>query len=62
MPRRSPSYRWQQIVFIILAILAVLSLILTSVLTSIPPPPPTPTPMELFLPGVSLLVSSHSSG
>ncbi|HXF69817.1 MAG TPA: hypothetical protein VNK89_08420 [Thermoflexus sp.] len=51
MPRRSSSYRWQQRIFIILAILAVLSLILTSVLTSSPPPPPTPTPMELFLPG-----------
>ncbi|MFN3928087.1 MAG: hypothetical protein ACK4OK_00425 [Thermoflexus sp.] len=60
MPRRSHSYRWRQTVFIILAILAVLSLILTSVLTSIPPPPPTPTPMELFLPGVSWLVPPHS--
>ncbi len=51
MSRRSPASRWQQTVFIILAILAVLSLILTSILTTVPPPPPTPTPMGLFLPG-----------
>jgi len=51
MPRRAPAHRWQQTVFIVLAILAVLSLILTSVLTAAPPPPPTPTPMGLFLPG-----------
>ncbi|MER3469372.1 MAG: hypothetical protein C4314_05425, partial [Thermoflexus sp.] len=34
----------QQTIFVILAILAVLSLILTSLLTTAPPPPPTPTP------------------
>ncbi|WP_322800458.1 hypothetical protein [Thermoflexus sp.] len=51
MPRRPSGYRWQQTVFIILAVLAVLSLILTSLLTTVPPPPPTPTPMRLFLPG-----------
>lgn len=51
MPRRSPSRSWQQTLFIVLAILAVLSLILTSLLTAPPPPPPTPTPMGLFLPG-----------
>ncbi|MCS6964319.1 hypothetical protein [Thermoflexus sp.] len=47
MPRRSSTYRWQQTVFIVLAILAVLSLILTGILTTVPPPP-TPTPAEFF--------------
>ncbi len=51
MPRRSPSRSWQEKIFILLALLAVLSLILTSLLTTAPPPPPTPTPMGLFLPG-----------
>ncbi len=51
MPRRSPASRWPQRVFVILAILTVLSLILASLLTTAPPPPPTPTPMGLFLPG-----------
>lgn len=51
MPRRSRGMSRQQTIFMILAILAVLSLILTSLLTTAPPPPPTPTPMGLPLPG-----------
>jgi len=50
MARRPRARPWQQTLFIILAILAVISLILTSLITSAPPPPPTPTPFPLFLP------------
>jgi hypothetical protein len=50
MARRPRARPWQQTLFIILAILALISLILTSLITSAPPPPPTPTPFPLFLP------------